>query len=75
MRILRIVLPLLAMLMACSPLSLMPGSTPLPDTQDVVNKMRALCCEDGWWKRLSEAGYKVDEARRNGEELDAGAFF
>jgi len=47
----------------------------LTDTQVVVDKMRALCCEDGWWQRLSEAGYKADEATRNGEELDAGAVF
>ena len=66
---------LLVMLIACSPLSLIPGSTPLPDTQDVVNKMRALCCEDGWWKHLSEAEYKSHEARRSGEEFDTGAFF
>jgi len=75
MRNLKIVLILLVMLIACSPLSLTPGSTPLPDTQDVVNKMRALCCEDGWWKHLSEAEYKSDEARRSGEEFDTGAFF
>jgi len=83
MRNFRIVLLLLAMVMACSPLSLIPGSTPrrpsdgimLSDGQDVVNKMRALCCEDSWWKRLSEAGYKSDEARRNGDEFDTGAAF
>jgi len=78
MRRFRIVLPLLAMLIACGPLSLMPGSTDdimLTDTQDVVNKLRTLCCEDGWWKRLSEAEYKAREAKRNGDELDAGAVF
>jgi len=75
MRSFRIVLIPLVMLIACSPLSLIPGSAPLPDTQDAVNKMRALCCEDGWWKHLSEAEYKSDEAKRNGEELDAGAVF
>jgi hypothetical protein len=97
MRSLRIV-PLLLLLLACSSVSLIPGSTPLPtqepapipvltpghrpndgimltDTQEVVNKMRALCCEDGWWKHLSEAEYKSDEARRNGEEFDTGAAF
>jgi hypothetical protein len=74
MRSFWIVLMLLSMLVACSPLSPMPGSTPLP-THEVVNKMGALCCEDGWWNHLSEAEYKADEARRNGEEFDIGAGF
>lgn len=89
---------LLVVLTSCSPLSLIPDSTPLPtqesastpnltpgyrpsddiiltDTHEVVNKMEALCCEDGWWKHLSEAEYKSDEARKNGKDFDAGAFF
>ena len=41
----------------------------------MVNKMEALCCEDGWWKHLSEAQYKSDETRRNGEEFDTGAAY
>jgi len=98
MRSFWIVLMLPVMLIACSPLSLTPGSTPLPtqeptstptrtpaphpndgimltDTHEVVNKMGTLCCEDGWWNHLSEAGFKADEARRNGEEFDTGAVF
>ena len=75
MRNLRIVLPLLAMLIACSPLSLLPGSTPLPDTQAVLDNMRALCCKDGWWEHLSDAENRYYKARRNGEEFDTGAAF
>jgi len=81
MRSFKIPLVLLVMLLACSPLSLLPASTRLSDaiiltdTQEVVDKMKALCCRDGWWKRLSEADYKSDQARRDGEELDAGTVF
>jgi hypothetical protein len=106
MRSFKIVLMLLVVSIACSPLSLTPGSTPLPtqepaptsaqepvstptltpgprqsdgvtltDTQEVVDKMKALCCEDGWWNRLSEAEHKFREAEENGEELDTGAVF
>jgi len=98
MRSFWIVLMLLVMLIGCSPLSLIPGSTPLPtqepsstpiltpaprlsdgimqtDTQEVVNKMRALCCEDGWWDHLFDAEYKYGDAKSNGEEFDIGAAF
>jgi hypothetical protein len=71
MRSFLIVLMLLVMLVACSPLSVIPGSTDdiiLTDTQEVIDKVGALCCEDGWWRRLSEA-------ESNGDELDAGAVF
>jgi len=47
----------------------------LVDTQEVVDKMKALCCEDGWWNHLSDAENKSSEAKRNGEELDIGAAF
>ena len=96
MRSFKIVLIPLVMLIACSPLSLIP--TPLPtqepissstltpaprpsddiiltDTQEVLNKMGALCCEEGWWNHLSEAEYNSDEARENGDEFDTGAAF
>jgi hypothetical protein len=89
---------LLVMLIACRPLSLISGSTPLltqeptstpvltpaprlsdgimlTDTQEVVNKMKALCCEDGWWEHLSDAENKYYEAKSNGEEFDTGAAF
>jgi len=98
MRNLWILLMLLVMLIACSPLSLIPDSTPMPtqeptstpiltptlrlsdsimltDTQAVVNKMKALCCEDGWWDHLSDAEYKYNEVKNNGEEFDIGAAF
>jgi hypothetical protein len=78
MRSFWIVQILFVVLIACSPLSLMPGLTEdimLTDTQEVLNKLRALCCEDGWWSRLSEAEYIAREGMRNGEELDAGAVF
>jgi hypothetical protein len=98
MRSFRIVLMLLVMLIACSPLSLIPGSTPLPtqeptstpiltptphlsdgiiltDTQEVMNKMRALCCEDGWWDYLFAAEHKYNDAKSNGEEFATGAAF
>jgi len=98
MRSFWIVLMLLVMLIACSPLSLIPGSTPLPnqeptstpvqkpapgfsgftvlaDTQEVVNKMRALCCEDDWWDHLSAAEHQSDDSKSNGEEFDTGAAF
>jgi len=64
-----------------------PESTPIPtprlsdgtfmltDPQDVVDKMRALCCEDGWWDHLSAAENKFDEVKNNGEEFDIGAAF
>jgi hypothetical protein len=73
-------LMLMILIVACSPLSLMPGSTPLQtlepvSAQDVVNKMAGLCCEDDWWIILSEAESKAYEARRNGEELDSGVAF
>ena len=93
-----ILLMLLVMLIACSPLSLIPESTPLPtqepastptqtpaarqsdsimltDSQDVVDKMKALCCEDGWLHYLYAAENKYREAKRNGEEFDTGASF
>ena len=47
----------------------------LTDTQEVVNKMRTLCCEDGWWNYLSEAEHKYHEAKSTGEEFDTGAAF
>jgi hypothetical protein len=47
----------------------------LTDTQEVVNNIRALCCEDGWWDHLSDAEYKYREAGSNGEEIDIGAAF
>lgn len=98
MRSFWIVLMLLIMLIGCSPLSLIPGSTPLPtqkptstpiltpaprlsdgimltDTQEVVNKMRALCCDDDWWDHLSAAEYKYSEEVSNGDESVVGAAF
>ena len=98
MRSFWIVLMLLVMLTACSPLSLIPDSTPLPtqeptptpiltpaprlndgimltDTQEVVNKMRALCCDDDWWDHLSAAEYKYSEEVSNGDESVVGAAF
>jgi hypothetical protein len=47
----------------------------LTDAQEVVNKMKALCCEDGWWVYLSEAEQKYREAESNGLEFDTGAAF
>jgi hypothetical protein len=47
----------------------------LSDTQAVVNKMKALCCEDGWLNYLVEAEHKYDEATKNGAEFDTGAAF
>ncbi|MFC2042703.1 hypothetical protein ACFLUA_00940 [Chloroflexota bacterium] len=98
MRIFWIVLMLLVMLTACSPMSLIPDSTPLAtqeptstpmltpasglddgilltDTQEVVNKMRAVCCEDGWWNHLFAAEHQYDESKSNEEEFDTGAAF
>jgi len=98
MRSFWIVLMLLVMLTACSPLSLIPDSTPLPtqeptstsiltptprlndgimltDTQEVVNKMRALCCDDDWWDHLSAEEYKYIEEVSNGDESVVGAAF
>jgi hypothetical protein len=62
------------MLAACSPLSLIPGGTPISN-QEVVKKMKALCCEDGWWNHLYSAEQKYSEAKNNGEEFDTGAAF
>ena len=98
MRSFWIVLMLLVMLIGCSPLSLIPGSTPLPtqkptstpvltpapkmgdgiilaDTQEVVDRMKALCCEDGWWDYLFAAEHKYNEAKSNGKEFATGAAF
>jgi len=98
MRSFMIVLMLLVMLIGCSPLSLIPGSTPLPtqkptstpvltpapkmgdgimlaDTQEVVDRMKALCCEDGWWDYLFAAEHKYNDAKSNGEEFATGAAF
>ena len=47
----------------------------LTDSQDVVDKMKALCCEDGWLHYLYAAENKYREAKRNGEEFDTGASF
>jgi len=47
----------------------------LTDTQEVVDKVMALCCEDGWLDHLYAADNKSREAQKNGEELDAGAAF
>ena len=47
----------------------------LTDSQAVVDKIRVLCCENGWWDHLSEAEHKYREAKSNGEGFDTGAFF
>lgn len=65
-----------------------PTSTPLPtpapdlsvgfeltDTQEVVNKVKALCCEDRWRDYLFAAEHQFNEAKNNGEEFDTGAAF
>ena len=63
--------------MACSPLSLIPGSSSPPtdgvvpaDAQEVVEGIQALCCEDGWWQMLSEA-----ESEASNADEDAGVVF
>jgi len=53
----------------------MGGEIILTDTQEVVDNVRALCCEDGWWEHLSDAEYQYSEANDNGEEIDIGAAF
>jgi len=47
----------------------------LADTQEVVNKVKALCCEDGGWDHLFAAEHQFNEAKSNGEEFDTGAAF
>ena len=47
----------------------------LTDTQEVVNEVRGLCCEDGWWDYLFEAESQNREAISNGEDFDFGAEF
>jgi hypothetical protein len=47
----------------------------LTETQVVVDKMRVLCCAEGWTEQLNAAYSKSIEAKRNGEEIDAGALF
>ena len=71
---------LLVLITACSSGSLIPGSTPLqtlePDSsQEVVNDMSELCCEDGWWLHLWDAESKADQAKETGEEADQGVIF
>jgi len=47
----------------------------LTDTQEVVNEVRGLCCEDGWWDYLFAAENQNREAKSNGEDFDPGAEF
>jgi len=47
----------------------------LTDTQELVNKMDALCCDEGWWNHLFNAEYQSDDEKNNGEEYDIGAAF
>jgi hypothetical protein len=47
----------------------------LTDSQEVVDKMKALCCKDGWWEHLSDAEHKSNEVKNNGGELDIGTAF
>jgi hypothetical protein len=47
----------------------------MADTQQVVDRMRALCCEDGWWDHLSAAEHQYNQANSNGEQFDTGAAF
>ena len=51
------------------------GTVVLADAQGVVDDLKALCCQDGWWPYLSSLEDETYEKEKAGEEFDAGVIF